>query len=83
MAVSAAVAGDEDDRDARVDPADLLEDVQAGLVGQAQVEEDDVGRVGADALEPLRAGAGDLDPVQRRRGTPGAPAPGSGPGRRR
>ena len=35
------------------------------MVGQAQVEDDDVGRLGADALKPIRAGAGDLDPVRR------------------
>ena len=44
--------GDEDDRDARVDPADLLVDVQAGLVGQAQVEENDVGRHGRTRSRP-------------------------------
>ena len=64
MAASAVLGhGDEDDRDPRIDPADLLIDFQPGLVGQAQVEENDVGRIGADALDPLRAGAGDLDPV--------------------
>ena len=75
--------GDEDDRDARVDLADLLVDLQAGLVGQAQVEENDIGRLGTDALEPFGAGAGHLDPVNGERGTPGAPAPGSGPGHHR
>ncbi len=44
-------------------PADLLVDLQAGLVGQTQVEQNDIGRVGADALEPLGAGAGHFDPV--------------------
>ena len=57
--------GDEDDRDAGVDPADLPEDVQAGLVGQAQVEENDVRGLGGDALEALGPGVGDLDPVCR------------------
>ena len=75
--------GDEDDRDARVDLADLLVDLQAGLVGQAQVEENDIGRLGTDPLEPFGAGAGHLDPVIGGRGTPGAPAPGSGPGHHR
>ena len=55
--------GDEDDRDARIDLADRLVDLQPGLVGQAQVEQNDVGRLGADALDPFRAGAGHLDPV--------------------
>ncbi len=58
--------GDEDDRDARVDAADLLVDLQAGLVGQAQVEENDVRRPGADPLESFGSGAGHLDPVSRR-----------------
>ena len=58
--------GDEDDRDARVDAADLLVDLQAGLVGQAQVEENDVRRPGADPLEAFGAGGGHLDPVSRR-----------------
>ena len=55
--------GDEDDRDAGVDGADLFQDLQAGLVGQAQVEENDVGRRGRDALEALRTRIGDLDSV--------------------
>ena len=56
--------GDEDDGDARVDAADRLVELQAGLVGQSQVEEDDVRGVGADEPEPFRAGAGHLDPVR-------------------
>ena len=55
--------GDEDDRDPRIDLADLLVDLQAGLVGQAQVEQNDIRRPGTDALEPFGAGAGHLDPV--------------------
>ena len=55
--------GDEDDRDSRIDLADLLVDLQAGLVGQAQVEQNDIGRSGADALDPFGAGAGHLDAV--------------------
>ena len=55
--------GDEDHRDPRVDLADLLVDLQAGLVGQAQVEQNDIGRLGADALEPFGAGAGHFDAV--------------------
>ena len=55
--------GHEDDRDARVDPADLLVDVQAGLVGQAQIEENNVRRHGTDPLEPFGAGASHFDPV--------------------
>ena len=64
MAASAALDdGDEDDRDPRVEAADLLVDVEAGLVGQAQVQEDDIRRPGADLLQPLGASAGHLDPV--------------------
>ena len=54
---------DEDDRDPRVEAADLLVDVQARLVGQPEVEENDIGRPGPDSLEPGEASAGDLDPV--------------------
>ena len=57
--------GDEDDGDARVDAADLLIDLQSGLVGQAQVEENDIRRLGLDPFEPRHAGAGDLDAVIR------------------
>ena len=54
--------GDQDDRDAGVDLAELLQDVQAGLVGQAQVEENNVWpNVGA--LEALGGRVGNLDPV--------------------
>ena len=55
--------GDEDDRDARVDAADLLVNLQARLVGQAQVEENDVRMPGTDPLEPFSSGARHLDPV--------------------
>ena len=58
---------DEDDRDARVDAADLLVDLQAGLVGQAKIEQNHVGRIGADALQPRGPRAGNLDPVLGRR----------------
>ena len=43
--------------------ADLLEDLQAGLVGQAEIEQDHVGRIRADVLQPCSPGAGNLDPV--------------------
>ena len=46
-----------------IDPADLLVHVQAGLVGQVQIEENDVRRRGTDPLEPFGAGAGHVDPV--------------------
>src|SRR5204863_6908146 len=45
--------------------ADLPVDLQAGLVGQAQVEENNVRRPGADALEPFGAGTCHLDPITR------------------
>ncbi len=57
--------GHEDDRDARVDPADLLVDVRAGLVGQVEIEQNDVRQPGADVLEARSAGAGDHDSVRR------------------
>ena len=75
--------GDEDDRDARVDLADLLVDLQPGLVGQAQVEENDIRRPGADPLQALRRRCRPPRPGSGGRGTPGAPAPGSGPGHHR
>ena len=55
--------GDEDDRDAGVDLADLLVDLQSGLVGQAQVEQNNVGRLGPDAFQTSGAGRGNLDAV--------------------
>jgi hypothetical protein len=55
--------GDQYDRDAGVDLAELPQDVQAGLVGQAQVEENDVWPNGGDAFETLGARVGDLDAV--------------------
>jgi hypothetical protein len=41
-----------------------MQDVQAGLVGQAQVEENDVWSNFGDTLKALSAGAGDFDPVR-------------------
>ena len=55
--------GDKDDRDAGVDLAELPQDVQAGLVGQAQVEENDVRPGVGDAFRPSAPVLGDLDPV--------------------
>ncbi len=55
--------GDEDDRDPRVDAADLLVDLEPGLVGQAQVEQNDIGRCWHRFVDPFGAGAGHLDPV--------------------
>ena len=55
--------GDEDDRDAGVDSAELRQDVQAGLVGQAQVEENNVRASGGDPFQALCARVGDLNPV--------------------
>src|SRR5262249_31858540 len=56
----------EDNRDARVDAANVLVDLQAGLVRQAQIEENDVRRPGTDPLESFSTAGGDLDPVRRR-----------------
>ena len=50
---------------ARVDLADLPVDLQAGLVGQPQVEQDDVGRPRADRFQARRRGACDLHAVCR------------------
>ena len=47
--------GHEDDGDARVDRADALEDVEAGAVGQPQVEKDDVGRMAPNLLHAVSA----------------------------
>ena len=55
--------GDQDDRDAGVDLAELPQDVQAGLVGQAQVEQNNVRPTVTGAFEALAARGGDLDPV--------------------
>jgi hypothetical protein len=55
--------GDKDDRDARVHFADRLVDLQAGLVGQAQVQKDDVRRLDPDARQSFGAGGGHLDAV--------------------
>jgi hypothetical protein len=55
--------GDQDDRDAGVDLAELPQDVQAGLVGQAQVEQNNVGPNVGDTLKALGTRVGDLDPV--------------------
>lgn len=49
----------------RVDAADLLIDLQSGLVGQAQVKENDIRRLGLDPFEPRHSGASDLDAVIR------------------
>jgi hypothetical protein len=45
--------GDENDGDAAVDLADLLVSLQPRQVGEVDVEQDDVGRVGPDLANPL------------------------------
>ena len=55
---------DEDHRNPRVDARESPIDVQAGLVRQAQVEQDDVRGVRADPLDPLCPGNGDLRPMK-------------------
>ena len=48
----------------RVDAADLLVDLQAGLVRQAKIEQNHVGQASArTSPQPRSPGAGDLDPV--------------------
>src|SRR5205807_3238413 len=58
--------GYHNDRDAGVDSPELSQDVQAGLVGQAQVEENNVRASGGDAFQALCARLGDLNPVSGR-----------------
>ncbi len=48
-----SLSGDEDDRDAGVDLANALEDIEAEHVGQVQVEDHDVGSAPGDDLQPL------------------------------
>ena len=62
--VCPAFPGDEDDRNACVDAADLLIDFQAALAGQAQVEDNDIRGAVADVLEPNPASADDLHAVR-------------------
>ncbi len=55
--------GDKHDRDAGVNGANLVQDLQARLVRQAQVQENDIRGRGRDALEALATRVGDLDSV--------------------
>jgi hypothetical protein len=55
--------GDKDDRNAGVDSAELRQDVQAGLVRQAQVEENDVRASCGNPFQAIRTRVGDLDPM--------------------
>src|SRR5262245_17415074 len=64
-------------RPARPSKANVLVDLQAGLVRQAQVEENDVGMTDTDPLESFGSGRSDTRPGGSARGTPGAPAPGA------
>ena len=48
------VGGDDDDRQARIDLADAVEDLQARHVRQAHVEDDRVGPLPLDQLDALR-----------------------------
>src|SRR4029077_13233435 len=54
---------DHHDRDAGVDSPELSQDIQAGLVGQAQVEENNVRASGGDPFQALCARLCDLNPV--------------------
>jgi hypothetical protein len=51
------VGGDEDHRALGVEGVDVAEDVEAGAVGQLQVEDDHVGPVLGQAGQPLGRGA--------------------------
>jgi hypothetical protein len=67
-ALEAVRQGDKHDRDAGVNGANLIQDLQARLVWQAQIEENDIRGRGRDA---------------RRREIGGAPSPGAAPGHHR
>ncbi len=54
--VGRPVPGDEDDRDLRVDLVDAAKRLQPGLAGQVDVEDDHVGPLPLDRLEPLGRG---------------------------
>ena len=56
-----AVAGDHDDRGARIDLAQGLQRLEAVAVGQPDVEEDDLGPAGGVELERLLAARGGRD----------------------
>src|SRR5262249_11975087 len=55
--------GNHDDRDAGVDSPELPQDLQARLVGQTEVEENDIRGCGPNVLEALATRVGDLDSV--------------------
>ena len=58
--------GDEDHGGPHAHLADLAVDIEAGLVGQVEGQQDDVGVSGVEVFEPRRPGDGDVDPVRRR-----------------
>ena len=58
---------DEDDGYSRVDRADLLEDFEPRLVGQAEVEEDDVWRIASHPVDAGSAGLSNVHLMVRRR----------------
>jgi len=55
--------GDKDDRNTGVDSAELRQDVEAGLVRQAQVEENNVRASVGNPLQAICTRVGDLDPM--------------------
>ena len=55
---------DEDHGNPGIDFANRLVDIQARLVRQAQVEDNDVGQLGTHAVKPVRPGAHDFDPMR-------------------
>ena len=61
--IGRAGQGDKDDWDTGIDLANLTQDLQSGLVRQAQVEENNVRRRGRDVLQTLRTSVSDLDSV--------------------
>ena len=53
--------GDKDDRNTGVDFSELRQDVEAGLVRQAQVEENNVWASGGNPFQAICTRVGDLD----------------------
>jgi hypothetical protein len=62
--VGPASHGDDDDRDVGVDAADLVVDLQPGLVGKAEIEDNNIRWLRADVFEPGMDCAGDVHPVR-------------------
>jgi hypothetical protein len=64
--ISPPGCGDNDDGDARVDSADLLEELDCGPIRQAQVKDNDIECMRADVLQPKMDRTDDLNPMHWR-----------------